>query len=85
VDPFIGGRFIVKLADRWSLVARGDIGGFNVGSELAWNVIGTVDYRMTDHASLLVGYRHFDIDYEDGRFSFDTVYTGPFLALNFTF
>lgn len=32
LDPIIGGRWLWDFADSWSLVARGDIGGFGIGS-----------------------------------------------------
>lgn len=30
LDPFIGGRWIWNFAENWSVVARGDIGGFGI-------------------------------------------------------
>lgn len=34
-DPLIGIRWMWGFADGWSLIARGDIGGFDIGSEFS--------------------------------------------------
>ena len=64
---------------------RGDIGGFGVGSQLTWDVTASVGYRMSDTATLLFGYRHLDVDYQDGRFKIDGQFSGPYLGLSFRF
>src|SRR5262245_36793025 len=40
VDPIIGTRIIVDLSPRWQLIMSGDVGGFGVGSDFAWNLVG---------------------------------------------
>ena len=35
LDPLVGVRFNHEFNDRWSVVLRGDVGGFGVSSELA--------------------------------------------------
>ena len=87
LDPFIGGRAQLYLADKWLLALRADIGGFGVGSELAWNVVARADYRLSQVLAVTVGYRVFDIKYEDGegaeKFVYNTRMMGPLLALTF--
>jgi hypothetical protein len=36
IDPVIGAHYTIDFADKWSVALRGDIGGFGVGSEFAW-------------------------------------------------
>ena len=82
VDWFdgIGGlRWQIHLTEKWSLVARGDL-GFG-GSNLSWNALGLVDWQPWEHFSFTAGYRALGIDYEDGddpkKFTYDVVMQGP--------
>jgi hypothetical protein len=87
LDPFVGGRAQWFAADKWLLALRADIGGFGLGSELAWNTVARVDYRMSASFALTLGYRVFDVKYEDGegddKFVYDTRMMGPLLAMTF--
>jgi opacity protein-like surface antigen len=85
VDPFIGVRAQWNLTDKWFLAGKSDIGGFSVGSDLAWSLQGTAGYRFTEKVSAEVGYRYLDTDYEDGAFSYDIAEHGFFLGLNVAF
>ena len=40
LEPFVGGRFILALSNRVALTVRGDVGGFGVGSDLTWSLVG---------------------------------------------
>lgn len=87
LDPFIGGRWTWNFAEGWSVTARGDIGGFGVGSDFAWQAVGLVEWQPFEYVSFLAGYRALDIDYEDGSgndyFKFDATVYGPLLGVNF--
>jgi hypothetical protein len=89
IDPFVGGRLLLTLSERVSLAVRGDAGGFGVGSELTWNLIGNVQYHLSRTVSLGMGYRAFSIDYEKGsgndRFRYDVLMHGPALGAAFHF
>ena len=86
-DPLIGARWMWGFADGWSLIARGDIGGFGVGSDFSWHALGLVEWQPWKHASFIAGYRALDVDYEDGSgrdyFSMDATIHGPVIGLNF--
>lgn len=84
-DPIIGIRGQWNFGERWFLAGKGDIGGFGVGSDLAWCVQGTVGYQFTKLFSTELGYRYFDTDYRDGDFKYDLAEHGLFLGFNFTF
>ena len=64
---------------------RGDIGGFDVGSKLTWDVRASLGYRLSERTTFLFGYRHLDINYEDGIFELDAQFYGPYLGLSFGF
>jgi hypothetical protein len=85
VDPIIGVAFRTPINERWSFAARGDIGGFGIGSDFAWGALAVFDYRFGETTSLTFGYRHLDFDYEDDDFSFDAYMTGPIVGASFRF
>ena len=85
LEPFFGARFKLAFSEALSLVVRGDVGGFGVGSEVTWSLIGTLQYRVSRCVTLAGGYRVIDIDYEQGsgaeRFVFDVQMRGPIFGL----
>jgi len=90
VDPFVGGRFAVPLTDELALRFRGDIGGFGVGSDLAWSLLGSLQYALPWRpldigTSLLLGYKVLSFDYDAGNLLIDLTYHGPFVGLNAAF
>ncbi len=89
IDPFVGVHLFAPLAERWWIGARGDIGGFGVGSDLAWQAYADIGFRASDLVSVILGYRAIDIDYEDGSgfnlFRCDMLISGPQLGVAFSF
>jgi len=86
-DPLVGARWIWGFADGWSLIARGDIGGFGVGSDFSWHAVGLVEWQPWKYASFIAGYRALDVDYKDGSgrdyFKLDVTIHGPVIGINF--
>lgn len=84
-DFIIGGRYLGSINDKWSFIARGDIGTGD--SDLVWNVLAAFDYRFTKLLSAFVGWRVLDYDVDMGSgadtFKYDMNHSGPILALAF--
>ena len=91
VDPFIGGRWRVPLVGELDMVFRGDIGGFNAGSKLAWNLIGGFQYHLPWRLggvpmTMVAAYKVLDFDYDSsGRVDFAQTLRGPLLGVNLAF
>ena len=89
IDPFVGAHLLAPLADRWWIGLHGDIGGFGVGSDLAWQAYADIGWKASDLLSVILGYRAIDMDYEEGsgrdRFHYDLTIAGPKLGVAFTF
>jgi len=89
IDPIVGVHLIAPLAKRWWIGVHGDIGGFGVGSDLAWQAYADVGFRASDLVSVILGYRAIDMDYEDGSgrdlFRYDMLISGPQIGVAFTF
>jgi hypothetical protein len=90
-DPFVGVRWEVPVLDCLSLEFRGDIGGFDAGSELAWNVVGGLRYWVDWHPFstrpwLGAGYRALGFEYEPGSQSkLDLQFRGPYGGIGVAF
>ena len=89
VDPVVGAIYTWPIAEDWTLSLRGDIGGFGVGSDFAWQGMATLRWQFSPRAGLGLAYRHLDIDYEDGKgddyFKYDVATSGPAMGVVFTF
>lgn len=91
VEPFVGGRVVWYLNDKWSLNARGDAGGFGIGSasNLTWQILGGVDYQFTQSIIFNAGYRYVELDYSHGsgsdKLGIDLRAKGPYLGLTILF
>ncbi len=86
VDPVIGLRGFYQMTEKWSVNARGDVGGFGVGSDFTWNVQGGIGYHFNETWSTHVQYKALGVDFDNGRtgtgsFAYDTVTHGPLLGL----
>ena len=88
VDPYVGARWDWMFAEKWTTKLRGDIGGFGIGSDLTYNVVGLVDFKPWKQVSLFGGYRVLYQDYSTGsgasKFAYDATMHGPVLGLNIT-
>ena len=85
VDPIVGFRGEITWAKNWTGRVEADIGGFGVGSDFSWNVLGAVSYSLGEHWSLSLGWRFLDVDYRNGAYVLDAELSGPLLAVTFTF
>ncbi len=77
-DPIFGTRAIAEFRNGFVLQTRGDIGGFGVGSEFTWQLLGVVGYRISSSTTLAGGDRYLKVDFEDDDddFLFDVAMKG---------
>ena len=89
IDPVVGLRYTWPLSEAWHLVAKGDIGGFGVGSDFSWSVVAAAGWALSEHATLMFGLRYIGVDYENGsganRFLMDLTEGGPAAAFAWRF
>jgi hypothetical protein len=89
VDPLVGAHYSIPITDVWSATLRGDIGGFGVGSDFAWQGVASFRWQITPRVGTALAYRYMAMDYEDdaprGRFKYDMTISGPALGVVFTF
>lgn len=82
LDAMAGGRYTWAPADRWRIIARGDVSAGQ--TEGAWNASLMAHYK-TNHGALLLGYRHLDVGIESLGVRTDLTMTGPVLGYAFIF
>jgi hypothetical protein len=85
LDPIVTARLRLPLADKFSLNMSGDIGGFGVESDLTWQLATSVNYLINDTVDFLFGYRHLDLDYQNGDFLYDAATSGFALGVRISF
>jgi hypothetical protein len=90
IDPFVGGRFTVPLTDDIEFSFRGDIGGFGVGSDLAWDIVTGLKYRIPYeplgiHPWFALGYKVLSYDYDKNGVLIDLTFQGPVTGIGLTF
>jgi opacity protein-like surface antigen len=85
VDPYVGVRVQHPFANKWTLVAYGDIGGFGVGSDFAWQVAVGANYDFSKTVSGKFGYRIIDVDYDKSGFLYDMKSEGLYAGVGIRF
>jgi hypothetical protein len=93
VDPLVGLRLRQQLAPGHDLILRGDVGGFDAGSQFSWNALAAYSFQIGTYHGMtysgLLGYRALSVDFEKdsgrSRFEFDLIQHGPLLGLVVSF
>ncbi|MGB5663004.1 hypothetical protein [Eudoraea sp.] len=88
-DPMIIARIKSNNVKKFNYQFRGEIGGFGIGSDLAWQIQAYAGYRFSKLFEVTGGYRIISLDYESGsgqdRFLYDVDTSGPVIRLGFNF
>lgn len=85
IDPTVGFSLRYNINDRWFINALGDVGGFDVGSNLTAQGFAAVGYNWTKTISTSLGYRVIYTDYEKDGFVYDMTQQGVFAGLGIHF
>jgi hypothetical protein len=67
VDPLVGGRIQAALSPKIVVNILGDVGGWGTGSQLEYQAVGLLGYKIKPAWTLQVGYRYLFIDYRGSR------------------
>ena len=84
-DPIIAARINAGIAPRLSTTLQADVGGFGVGSDVTYQLFGTLNYRFGQSVYVSAGWRHLALDYDDAGTAFDGAQTGPLIGLTYRF
>lgn len=83
VDPVLAARLAVPLSDDWFAAGLVDVGGFGISdaSDLSWQVLASVGYRINDTWSARFGYRYMSIEKAIGGTDVDLELHGPMIGI----
>lgn len=89
-DPLLVARVMTRFdGSQWRLGMLADIGGFGVGSDLAWQINPFVGYQFSKLFEIDLAYRWLSMDYESGAdsnyFKYDMLISGPEIGFLFHF
>jgi len=85
-DPMLGIKGRMPLGNSAFYVEGGaGLGGFTLGSDLFYEVSGAIGYQWTPAIGTALGYRLFDVDYDDDGFVYDARQQGWQLGLTWAF
>jgi hypothetical protein len=86
-DPVVGARLVAECGKHWVFQLRADVGGFGVGTDLSWQLNGSVSYWFNRNFFMTLGYKALGIDLDDDsgndRITLDGVLHGPYLGVGF--
>lgn len=86
IDPMLGIKGRMPLGNsRFYLVGGAGVGGFGVGSDLFYEFSGSIGYQWNKAIGTAIGYRMFDVDYEDSGFVYDARQQGWQAGLTWAF
>jgi hypothetical protein len=88
-DPMLIARIKNSGLQQFVYQFKGEIGGFGIGSDLAWQIQAYGGYRFSELFEMTAGYRIISLDYEtgsgQGRFMYDVDTSGPVIRFGFNF
>ncbi len=88
-DPIIGAQVNLPLWKTISFRVKGDVGGFDVGSQLTWQAYPYFNWQISNLASMQAGYRFIYTDYTTGsglnEFKYDMLTQGPQIGFSLHF
>jgi hypothetical protein len=83
-DPLVGGRILANLSPKITVSIGGDVGGWNTGSVLDYQIAGLLGYRIKPAVVLQGGYRYLYVNYRNGGTIIDTVTSGAVIGATIT-
>jgi hypothetical protein len=85
IDPVAGGRITGNLTPKVAVIVAGDVGGWGTGSQLDYQIVGILGYRIKPALTLQAGYRYLAVNYRNSgpviNTHIDTVTSGALLGL----
>lgn len=86
IDPALGIKGRTSLGSSpFYLEGGAGIGGFGVGSDLFYELSASIGYQWSEAIGTAIGYRMFDVDYEDDGYLYDVRQQGWQLGLTWAF
>ncbi|HEX4772369.1 MAG TPA: hypothetical protein VH351_16145 [Bryobacteraceae bacterium] len=85
VDPVMGARFQVLLSPKMLITVWGDAGGWGAGSQLDYQIVGAIAYKINPKFTAGVAYRYLYVNYVSGSALFKAAMSGPAVGVTYHF
>lgn len=82
VDPLVGGRIMTNLSPKMTVTIAGDVGGWGASSQLDYQVVGLLGYRINPKWTMQAGYRYLYVNYRSGGVIFDVATSGVMFGVS---
>jgi hypothetical protein len=79
-DPVVGGHLQAPLGRKAEVNVAGDVGGWGVGSQLEYQIVGLLGYKLKPKWTLQAGYRYLFVDYRSSTFLYNIVESGALVG-----
>src|SRR2546423_11453516 len=66
VDPLVGGKIEAAVSQKSVITVAGDVGGWGAASQLEYQLVGLLGYKLKPSMTLQAGYRYLYADYQKG-------------------
>src|SRR5271155_4456991 len=84
-DPMLAVRYHYDFGNGYGATAYGDVGGFGLGANVDWQVLGTIDYKYNSWIDLQAGFRSLNFNYSLPRAGLDMHMYGPIIGATLRF
>jgi hypothetical protein len=84
-DVVVGGRVELPVGRKASVIASGDVGGWNATAKLDFQFAGLLNLKVSPKWALNAGYRYLFVDWRSGNGIYNMVTPGAILGLTYTF
>jgi hypothetical protein len=85
IDPLMGARIQVPFSTKVLVTIWGDAGGWGAGSELDYQIVGAIGFKIKRKVSLDAGYRYLFVNYSPTSFTFKTAMSGAVAGVTYNF
>ena len=85
-DPFVGVKGYLPITDSQFYISGGaSVGGFDINADSFYEINANVGYQWSEHLASAVGYRLYDLDYDQNNFQYDVKQSGWVIGLTLDF
>jgi len=84
VDPLVGARIKFPISRKLTAAIQGDAGGWGVGSQLDYQMLGALSYRIKPRWALDAGWRYIYTDYRDSQLHSRVAQSGVVIGMSYT-
>ncbi len=84
-DPVVGGRATIPIGASFQFVAQADVGGFGVGTDLSYQLLATLGWKVSHAVGIGLGWRQLGMDFDEEDLAMDVSFSGPLLGMRIAF